>query len=374
MPDIKSGIFIMPFHPPDKELAQCHDEDMELLIESDKLGIDEFWVGEHHTLSWEPIVSPEMFIAAGFRQTEQIRIGPAPLLLNFHHPAQVANRLSFLDHFSHGRLNLAFGHGGAPSDFELYNLQSSEMQKMSEESMGMILELWKKEPPYEITGKYWNIVLKSSDEDIGYGKIQKPLQTPYPPISVPVTGYNSNSAKIAAKYGFSPFSHSITSLPVLKDNWETYSRSSRLVNTEPDRSNWKLARTIFIADSDEEAIKKARNNSIAKAYKYLASAIKKGPGLAIMKSDPNEPDSEITEDYLINELVIAGSVETVISRLQEISEYLGPFGTLINMSFDWIDESDKRDWLNSMALFQNEVIPTLSSRINQSIAPENSND
>ena len=217
-------------------------------------------------------------------------------------------------------------------------------------------------------------MLKSSDEDIGYGKIQKPLQTPYPPISVPITGYNSNSAKIAAKYGFSPFSHSITSLPVLKDNWRTYSRSRRLVNAEPDRSNWKLARTIFIADSDEEAIKKARNNSIVKAYKYLASAIKKGPGLAIMKSDPNQPDSEITEDYLINELIIAGSVETVIGRLQEISEYLGPFGTLINMSFDWIDESDKRDWLNSMALFQNEVIPKLSSRINQLIASENSYD
>jgi hypothetical protein len=59
----------MPFHPPDKELAQCHDEDMELLM------------------SWEPIVSLEMFIAAGFRQTKRIRIGPAPLLLNFHHPA-----------------------------------------------------------------------------------------------------------------------------------------------------------------------------------------------------------------------------------------------------------------------------------------------
>ena len=35
----------MRFHPPDKELAQCHDEDMELLIESAKLGIDEFWIG-----------------------------------------------------------------------------------------------------------------------------------------------------------------------------------------------------------------------------------------------------------------------------------------------------------------------------------------
>jgi len=364
MPGIKSGIFIMPFHPPDKELSQCHDEDMELLIEADELGIDEFWVGEHHTLSWEPIVSPEMFIAAGFRQTKDIRIGPAPLLLNFHHPAQVANRLSFLDHFSHGRLNVAFGHGGAPSDFEMYGLERSEMQKMAEESIRIILEMWEKEPPYEISGNYWNVVLKSSDEDIGYGRIQKPLQNPHPPISVPVTGYNSNSAKIAAKYGFAPFSHSITSLPVLKDNWKTYSDSRNSFNLEANPYDWKLARTIFIADTDEEAITKAKNNSIAKAYKYLASAIQKGPGLAIMKSDPNQPDTEITEDYLIDELVIAGSVDTVIGRLQELTEFLGPFGTLINMSFDWIDENDKKGWLESMAIYQNEVIPKLNSNLN----------
>ncbi|GIT59519.1 MAG: hypothetical protein Ct9H300mP19_14670 [Dehalococcoidia bacterium] len=65
---VKSGIFIMPFHSPDKPLAQCHDEDMELALRAEELGYDEFWVGEHHTLAWEPIVSPEMFIAAVFRK------------------------------------------------------------------------------------------------------------------------------------------------------------------------------------------------------------------------------------------------------------------------------------------------------------------
>ena len=83
-----------------------------------------------------------------------------------------------------------------------------------------------------------------------------------------------------------------------------------------------------------------------------------------MKSDPTQPDSEITEEYLIDQLVIAGSVDTVIDRLQEVTEFLGPFGTLINMSFDWIDENDKKSWLESMALYQNEVIPKLSSNLN----------
>ena len=41
---LKSGIFIMPFHSPDKPLAQCHDEDMELALRAEELGYDEFWM------------------------------------------------------------------------------------------------------------------------------------------------------------------------------------------------------------------------------------------------------------------------------------------------------------------------------------------
>ena len=37
----------MPFHAPGKPLHECHDEDLELLVEADRLGFDEFWVGEH---------------------------------------------------------------------------------------------------------------------------------------------------------------------------------------------------------------------------------------------------------------------------------------------------------------------------------------
>ena len=95
MDKIKGGIFIMPFHPPEKPLAQSHDEDMELALAAEEFGFDEFWVGEHHTMGWEPIVSPEMFIAAVFRQTERMRLGPSPILLNLHHPVQVAHRLAF---------------------------------------------------------------------------------------------------------------------------------------------------------------------------------------------------------------------------------------------------------------------------------------
>ena len=59
------GMFIMPFHPPSKPIAQTYDEDLELIVRAEELGFSEFWIGEHHTMKYEPIVMPEMFIARG---------------------------------------------------------------------------------------------------------------------------------------------------------------------------------------------------------------------------------------------------------------------------------------------------------------------
>ncbi len=108
---IRYGMFIMPFHPPTKPPAQCYDEDLELIVRAEELGFSEFWIGEHHTMKYENIVMPEIFIGRALGATRRIRLGPAPVCLNQHHPAHVACRLAFLDHLSKGRLNLCFGPG-----------------------------------------------------------------------------------------------------------------------------------------------------------------------------------------------------------------------------------------------------------------------
>ena len=65
---------MMPSHSIRENPTISFERDLKLIEYIESLGFDECWVGEHHTLSWEPIVSPEMFIAAGFRQTKNIRI------------------------------------------------------------------------------------------------------------------------------------------------------------------------------------------------------------------------------------------------------------------------------------------------------------
>src|SRR5262245_19114537 len=159
---IDYGMFIMPFHDPAKPLAQGYDEDLELICRTEELGFTEFWIGEHHTMKYETIVMPEIFIARALGETKRIRMGPAPVCLNQHHPAAVASRIAFLDHLAKGRLNLCFGAGSVTADQELYGADPKNAPEMVNEAVDMILRLWSSDPPYEIAGKFWNIGLKKN--------------------------------------------------------------------------------------------------------------------------------------------------------------------------------------------------------------------
>ena len=204
---IKYGMFIMPFHPPEKPLTQCFDEDIELVIRAEELGFDEFWIGEHHTMKMERIVVPEVFIGRVLGETEHIRLGPCPVCLNQHHPAYVAARLGFLDHLSKGRLNLCFGNGSVTSDQELYGADPKKAGAMMIEALDVILKLWESDPPYEHEGEFWQFSLTQTlDEESGLGYITKPLQQLHPPISLPGKSRNSFSLKLAGQRGSAPYS------------------------------------------------------------------------------------------------------------------------------------------------------------------------
>ena len=142
MKPLKTGVFIMPFHDPAKPLGQCYDEDLELVVLAEQLGFGEFWVGEHHSLKFENVVMPELFIARALGETDTIRLGPAPIALNLHHPAHVASRLAFLDHLSKGRLNLCIGPSSVTADQELYGIDPKQGGAMVAEAWEIILMLW----------------------------------------------------------------------------------------------------------------------------------------------------------------------------------------------------------------------------------------
>jgi alkanesulfonate monooxygenase SsuD/methylene tetrahydromethanopterin reductase-like flavin-dependent oxidoreductase (luciferase family) len=358
---IRHGMFIMPFHDPGKPLAQCYDEDLELIVRAEELGFSEFWIGEHHTMKYENIVMPEIFIARALGETKRIRMGPAPVCLNQHHPAHVASRLAFLDHLSKGRLNLCFGAGSVTADQELYGAEPKNAAAMVDEATEMILKFWSTEPPYEMDGKFWKIRLKANvDEETGIGYIHKPLQKPHPPIAVPGTSPNSPSMRIAGQRGFQPFGHCLIAGNVLANTWKTYEAAAREAGQQPRRSDWKVARSIFLADTTREAVQRARTNSLGRNYEYIGRLFDKGLGRKVYKRDPAMSDADCNLDFLMGEQIIAGSPDEVLRRLLRLMEETGPFGTLVLMSYDW---DDKASWLRSMELFTRELMPALNKAV-----------
>ena len=358
---MRYGMFIMPFHAPAKPLSQSLDEDLELVVRAEELGFDEFWIGEHHTMKYEPITMPEIFIARALADTKRIRLGPAPVCVQQHHPAHVACRLSMLDHLSRGRLNLCFGAGSVTADQELYGCDPKNAAEMTDEAIEIIMHLWSSEPPYKYDGKYWKINLdKSVDEETGIGYIPKPYQRPMPPVAVPGMSRNSPSMKTAAKRGHSPFGHCLVPGNVLADTWTTYEQAALAAGRTPDRAQWKVSRSIFLADTTREAQQRARSNSLGKNYEYIGRLFDKGLGRKIYKRDLAMSDADCNLDYLMQEQIIAGDVDCVLQRLLGLIDETGPFGTLVLMGYDW---DDKASWVRSMELFARELMPRLNQAV-----------
>ena len=217
------GAFMMPLHPPEKDRTLGFEEDVEFAVRADELGFSEAWVGQHHTLAWEPIPSNDVFIANVLPRTKNIRLGSGVSILPQHHPVNVAVRLAYLDHLSRGRIYCGFGQGGVPTDWGLFDLPDPQTQGlMTVESIDMILKLWQTDPPFDFKGNFYHIKLEGGDPEHGIGELLQPYQKPHPPIAMSIIRGRSRAAFMAGQRGYIPLSTSLAHPSTLREHWETY--------------------------------------------------------------------------------------------------------------------------------------------------------
>lgn len=204
---MKYGMFMMPSHPPERDLVEAHEWDLDCLELADQLGFNEAWIGEHFTSPWEPIPAPDLMIAQALMRTKNIKLATGVHLLPYHHPAELAHRVAYLDHLARGRFFFGIGSGGLPSDYTLFDVDGNAGQhrEMTRESLDIILKIWENDGPFEYKGKFWNVNLP----DTMYGTLKyflTPYQKPHPPIGVASVSIGSETLKIAGERGFIPMS------------------------------------------------------------------------------------------------------------------------------------------------------------------------
>jgi alkanesulfonate monooxygenase SsuD/methylene tetrahydromethanopterin reductase-like flavin-dependent oxidoreductase (luciferase family) len=139
-------------------------------------------------------------------------------------------------------------------------------------------------------------------------------------------------------------------------------RRVRALGRKPDPTNWRVAKSIFVADDDKTA--KAYATGASSPYRYyysqLFTKLRKGR-LELFKTRRDQPDDEVTPDEICKELIIIyGSPEKVIDDILQFRERVGDFGTLLYAGKDWHDpELGKR----SMILMAEKVLPKINAAI-----------
>lgn len=355
---LKLGLFMMPLHPPEKSRTQCFDEDIEAVVRAESLGFSEAWIGQHHTVAWEPIPANDIFIANLLPRTSTIRLGTGVTIMPQHHPANVAVRLALLDHLSHGRINCGFGQGGVATDFELFDLPDAKTQGlMTVEAIDMVLKLWQAKAPFDFKGDYWRVHIDNPVPELGIGELLRPYQQPHPPIAMSIIRGNSMAARMAGARGYMPISTSLVPVSTVAEHWMTYSAGAADAGLPaPSRDLWRISRSIIVGDTTEAAWAHARGGSFMRGFEYLITVLKSVNNLQLMKRDPRMADADVTPEYVMRELCIIGDVDSCIQQLRALRDQTGGFGTLLMLAHDW---DDKATWLRSMERLALDVLPAV---------------
>jgi alkanesulfonate monooxygenase SsuD/methylene tetrahydromethanopterin reductase-like flavin-dependent oxidoreductase (luciferase family) len=361
---MKLGMFMMPLHPPGRNVSETLQEDREAVLLADRLGYAEAYVGEHVTDAAETVTSSMMFLASLAAETKTIMLGTGTINLPNSHPAAVAAQAAMLDHLLKGRFIMGISPGGLMSDAEVFGNFGQNRNEMFVECINTVLKIWESEPPYNIEGKYWNVsVGKTMIPEIGQGFIMKPYQKPHPLIVGTAVAPFSQGVTEMAKRGWQPISANFLMPEWVKSHWPKYVEGRTAVGSVATPAEWRVAKSIFVAD-DEATARRYALEAGGPYHFYFKQLVRKLVGAGgrgnLFKTDPDMPNEAITPEYVTERLVIAGTVDSVVNQLLAFREQVGDFGTLLYACHDWMDPAlGKR----SMQLMAEQVMPRVNAAI-----------
>jgi alkanesulfonate monooxygenase SsuD/methylene tetrahydromethanopterin reductase-like flavin-dependent oxidoreductase (luciferase family) len=363
---MKLGMFMMPVHPLHRSPTETLKEDREAVILADRLGYHDVFIGEHLTDQAENITNSLLFLATLIHSTKDIKLASGTCNLSQIHPVIVAANAAMFDHLCEGRFILGVSPGALVSDAEAIGILEEDRNKMFAEAIDVILAIWERQPPYdiELPGNRFKVTTRRTmDLPYGVGVMPKPYQKPRPEIVGTVVAPFSKGVVAMGERDFHPLSANFLLPHWLKTHWDNYAEGKKKAGIEPDTSEWRVARTVFVADDDKVAASYGRHDQASPYrfyYNQLQTKLTKAKRHAVFKERLDQPDEEITYEFVLDRLCIYGTVNKVVDQLLALREQVGDFGELVYAGMDWVD---RKLGQRSMELMATEVMP----RVNRAI-------
>lgn len=366
---MRLGYFTMPVHPLGRDWSQTLREDREAIILADKLGFYDAFVGEHLTDACENITNSMMFQATLIHDTKQIKLATGTSNLSQMHPVVIAVNVAMFDHLSQGRFVMGVSAGALTSDSEAIGILDQDRNKIFAEAIDVILAVWERDPPYDIDfpdNRFKVTFARTAALELGVGILAKPFQKPRPEIVGTVVAPFSPGVVMMGKRDFHPLSANFLLAKHLKSHWTNYAKGKAEIGQKADINDWRVARTIFVADEDKVAKTYGRwdaNSPYRFYFSQMRAKMKRGNRLYVFKSYKDQPDDEITEDYVMDNCVFYGTVNKVVDQILAMREETGDFGELVYAGMDWADPQLAK---RSMQLMAEEVMPRINAAIGKS--------
>jgi alkanesulfonate monooxygenase SsuD/methylene tetrahydromethanopterin reductase-like flavin-dependent oxidoreductase (luciferase family) len=219
------------------------EETIEQCVLADRMGFDYLWFVEHHFLTgFSMSPCPEVIYGALSRLTKRIRLGFGVVILPYHHPVRVAERVAMVDHLSGGRVDFGTGRS-APYEQTGMGIDPRDTRDMWEESLEMVPKIWE-DGLFSWEGRFWNVPPREVRP--------KPYQKPHPPIWV--AALQPSTYHLAAQKGIGVMALSVAAPSVLASHIKEYKENVRQAKPVGKCINdqW-LSATMAYCDADNKA-------------------------------------------------------------------------------------------------------------------------
>ena len=222
---------------PDRETYQ---DELSLMEMSEAAGFDSVWTLDHHFTGYVMSPDPVQLLSYVAGRTKKIQLGTAVIVLPWHDPVEIAEKIALLDVVSGGRTIFGFGRGAATVEYDGFRIPMEEARDRFVES-AIIIRKGLTQHSVSFDGKYYKI----PELQIRPRPISNPEQRFY------ASSVSPESAEIMAKLGFGVLIIAQRSWEDTAKDYDRY-RETALANNLTPRPPIGLL-NILVADDQGEA-------------------------------------------------------------------------------------------------------------------------
>lgn len=335
------GTFLLLQSPSAKSSKEVFDRGIDIAKHADRLGFDSIWCAEHHFSTYGYLSRPLQFATHLAAVTERIRVGSAVVVLPLHHPLIVAEEIGTADVLSGGRLDVGFGRGYQPYEFERLGLSLDNSREMFDEAVDIILKAFDGEP-FSYDGKHY----KFGETSV----FPLPVQEPRPPIWV--VGQSTDSIAATVKRGFNIVSGGF-GVPL--ERLRAFRQSYDEMDIDPvvkSKIRVSTQRPVYVTNDESELkdiVEQARwNMRVTLSLRQGLERVEKGRAIAVPF------DEEATDQELLDNYFVIGTPKQCIAKIKAIQDAMGI--DHFNASC-WFGDVPHDKVLRSMELLAKEVMP-----------------